>query len=640
MANYKEIQGFPIQNLSSDPVPYAQELTNNPYAGVWSSGGALNTARFYVVGSGNASNAIVAGGGTPTIVASVEQYDGSAWTETTDLNTARYTGAASNSSPYTDSVVFAGSTATADTGVTEVWNGSSWTEVSDLNTARRTTGGFGAVSTNALCCGGKTPAPYPGSVNSAVESWNGSSWTEVAEFSTGRNESPQGAGTNTAGLLYGGQYPPGINVRANTESWDGSSWTEVNDLNTGRAYSGAGGSQTSALMYGGRTDGTTDVTNTESWNGTSWTEVNDLAQARYAGSGSSSTGADSAIYSGGGNSSSPPIYANTEEWTFSGLPPSTPAAGYADAITGQMYYNSTTGQFKAIKTGGAPIGTWASGGAFPSAQVQLGAGAGTQTAALSVAGYSPPSSSPFTGAFAGVFKYDGTSWSSHPNNYPTTVYGIWGSGTQTAGLFTGGAAPGNIATTNKFDGTSFTSTGDLNTARRYLASSGTQTASIAAGGYTTTQVAINESFNGSSWTEVNDMNNPRQQHSQTGSSTASLAIGKSPASNIVESWDGTSWTAVSALNNGRQATGAGGTQTYGIAYAGEDSGGTPQGKTEHWDGSTWTEVNDMANARYGAGSLGFSAPANAVLAWGGATSATATEEFTAADFEIKTMTTS
>ena len=293
----------------------AFKVTEQPIpGGSWASGGSLNTARFYVVGSGNASNAIVAGGGTPTIVASVEQYDGSAWTETTDLNTARYTGAASNSSPYTDSVVFAGSTATADTGITEVWNGFSWTEVSDLNTARRATGGFGAVSTNALCCGGKTPAPYPGSVNSAVESWNGSSWTEVAEFSTGRNESPQGAGTNTAGLLYGGQYPPGLNMIANTESWDGSSWTEVNDLNTARGYSGAGGSQTSALMYSGR-NGSTDLVNTESWNGTSWAEVADLAQARYSGSGSSSTGTNSAIYSGGGNSASPTIYANTEEWT-------------------------------------------------------------------------------------------------------------------------------------------------------------------------------------------------------------------------------------------------------------------------------------------------------------------------------------
>ena len=45
MANLKTFSGFPIQNLSSDPVPFAQAKTNNPYAGVWSSGGSINTAR-------------------------------------------------------------------------------------------------------------------------------------------------------------------------------------------------------------------------------------------------------------------------------------------------------------------------------------------------------------------------------------------------------------------------------------------------------------------------------------------------------------------------------------------------------------------------------------------------------------------
>ena len=31
-----------------------------------------------------------------------------------------------------------------------------------------------------------------------------------------------------------------------------------------------------------------------------------------------------------------------------------------EAQAGDFYYNSTTGQFKAIGTGGAPLGTWAS----------------------------------------------------------------------------------------------------------------------------------------------------------------------------------------------------------------------------------------------------------------------------------------
>ena len=34
--------------------------------------------------------------------------------------------------------------------------------------------------------------------------------------------------------------------------------------------------------------------------------------------------------------------------------------GPTEAQPGDFYYNSTTGQFKTVNTGGAPIGTWAS----------------------------------------------------------------------------------------------------------------------------------------------------------------------------------------------------------------------------------------------------------------------------------------
>ena len=33
-----------------------------------------------------------------------------------------------------------------------------------------------------------------------------------------------------------------------------------------------------------------------------------------------------------------------------------------EAQPGDFYYNSTTGQFKTVNDGGAPIGTWAAGG--------------------------------------------------------------------------------------------------------------------------------------------------------------------------------------------------------------------------------------------------------------------------------------
>jgi len=327
MSEYKGIKGFQVQTRTDDPSPTEAQIGDFYYnsssgqfktinsggapLGSWASGGNLNTARYGGVASGNASLSIAVGGSAADYTTVVEQYDGSSWTEITDINSARGFFGSSNSSPYTASVVFGGYTGTADSSNTEVWNGSTWTEVNNFNTIRRYNGGFGALSTNALCCGGKTPAPYPSPVHSAVESWNGTSWTEVAEFSTGRNEMPVGAGTNTAGLLYGGQYPPGINARANTESWDGSSWTEVNDLNTARGYAGGGGSQTSALMYGGRAS-PSNIAKTESWNGTSWTEQNDLASARNQGMGASSTDTNSAIYSGG--STPPGNVATTEEW--------------------------------------------------------------------------------------------------------------------------------------------------------------------------------------------------------------------------------------------------------------------------------------------------------------------------------------
>ena len=80
----------------------------------------------------------------------------------------------------------------------------------------------------------------------------------------------------------------------------------------------------------------------------------------------------------------------TEEWAFAGLDPSTtPAADYADAITGDFYYNSTTGQFKTVNTGGAPIGTWSSGDNLNEARY-VGAGNGIKTAALGIAGGGAP----------------------------------------------------------------------------------------------------------------------------------------------------------------------------------------------------------------------------------------------------------
>jgi hypothetical protein len=90
-----------------------------------------------------------------------------------------------------------------------------------------------------------------------------------------------------------------------------------------------------------------------------------------------------------------------------------------------------------------------------------------------------------------------------------------GAGTQTAAVSFGGfyypeyapGGPGNKNNTEKFDGSSWTNSGVMNTGRRYLGGCGTQTAALAFGGNelraTPDTIGSTEEFNGSTWT-----NNP------------------------------------------------------------------------------------------------------------------------------------
>ena len=43
MSEYKGIKGFQVQTRTEDPVPYAQAIADNPYAGSWAF--IINTAR-------------------------------------------------------------------------------------------------------------------------------------------------------------------------------------------------------------------------------------------------------------------------------------------------------------------------------------------------------------------------------------------------------------------------------------------------------------------------------------------------------------------------------------------------------------------------------------------------------------------
>jgi hypothetical protein len=327
MANYKELEGFGVQTLATDPDSAGwvgsifYNSTSGTFkvvkpggvtAGTWASGTSINTARGYSAGVGDASNALVFGGrSSPTgFYAINESYNGSSWTEVGDLNTGRRN-LESAGTTNTAALGFGGYVPPGSvTAINESWNGTSWTEVNDLNTARSSLAG-GGTTTSALAINGDPSPAYL-----AVESWDGTSWTEIAETNSGTTQAAASVGSNTDGLRFSGYQNPGASITGITEKWNGSTWTELADLNTARSEDAgsAGRSSTSALIFGGyvSTPVVSAIANTESWDGTSWTEVNDLSTAVY-GPASGPTGTNANAINIGGNA--PPYVANVEEWT-------------------------------------------------------------------------------------------------------------------------------------------------------------------------------------------------------------------------------------------------------------------------------------------------------------------------------------
>ena len=328
--------------------------------------------------------------------------------------------------------------------------------------------------------------------------------------------------------------------------------------------------------------------------------------------------------------------------TFGGFPVQNLSSD--STSVGQIYYNSTSGQFKAIKEGGAPLGTWSSGGNLNLAGDSF-AGYGTKTATGKAGGRTTPGPSPaLTTSVATHEQYNGTSWT-EVGDLNQQRWLAEASGVQTSAIIYGGANPGSadpVLNTETWDGSSWTEVNDLNTSRRSFGGAGiASTAALAYGGRMGTPYKANaESWNGSSWTEVNDLNEARAYTTGGGTHTDAILVGGYDGSSNVasfEQWDGTSWTEAADINTARQ------TMSSGITTQAMCMGGNgPSAKTEAFDGTSWSEVADLATGRYDANTGGSTGSPTSTIIYGGysTTYTNITEEWTAADFEIKTLTTS
>ena len=198
----------------------------------WTEEADLNVAGNAATGFGVSSTSAGRAGGQSTATppggphyTGTEIWNGSSWTEVNELLASRrYAGGVGTVTAAlfiggdTDNGSFPGGRYTARV---ESWNGTSWSEITDLNAGRANMAGAG-IQTSAIAFGGSPPR------TGATEFWNGSSWTEISDMAVAR-QNGTGNGSSASALSVGGESPLSPAVTATVEEWDG---VEVNQTIT------------------------------------------------------------------------------------------------------------------------------------------------------------------------------------------------------------------------------------------------------------------------------------------------------------------------------------------------------------------------------------------------------------------------
>jgi hypothetical protein len=155
------------------------------------------SAQFGDQGVGTQTAALISGGygGGPgsAYLDATSTYNGSSWTalsSPSNLQDSRFSATATGTS--TAALMLAG---IGGAGKVESWNGSAWSEQAEANTAR-TQGGSSGPSTDTLYFGGEGPT-------GVTEHWDGTSWSTRPAMGTARF-SMASCGTATSALAIGG----------------------------------------------------------------------------------------------------------------------------------------------------------------------------------------------------------------------------------------------------------------------------------------------------------------------------------------------------------------------------------------------------------------------------------------------------
>ena len=439
--------------------------------------------------------------------------------------------------------------------VVEEWNGSGWAAGGAYPTARYSAGTAGTQTAAIAYCGRISPSPGPGSPAETYD-YDGSTWTSGNSFPAGNN-SCQGIGAVNTAVVSTQAYDSTA-----MHHWNGTSWTAANARNTAKGGQAAFGTQTAAVLAGGYPS---ESNITEVYDGTNWTSGNTMNSGRnqIAGSG---TQTDGMAYGGD-------------------APPSEAAQTTIESWDGTSWATSPATLSTARSRSGAgrntASGTWIAGGIGPG-----GGGEGFDSVEI------------YTKS---VNITTAEAWSSASASN-TTRYIASGVGSTTACVVYGGVLnPGTTlrAQTEEWDGSSWTESGDLSTARFGIGQGiGTQTAALAYGGYTSTIVNSVEEYDGSSWTAGGAMPATNRIQGGFGIQTAGVSVagqGSPGKWTNVYHYDGSSWTSATAYPTAVEQMAGCGTQTAGLISGGSADPGVVSTQNEY-DGSSWTAGGGLISA--------------------------------------------
>jgi len=261
------------------------------------------------------------------------------------------------------------------------------------------------TQTATVISNGATPTSPPPDYTQRTDEYNGTTWSQGNNSTQPAANSLSSAGVLTAALMAGGYRGP-LGRTNYVETYDGTSFAAGTAMSTSREGAYGGGISTAMFVSSGGPIGATNVT-TEEWDGTSWSPKGAIGSHAQGGGASGTVAAGLAF---GGNTGYPSTVSVSKTYEYAS--PTWTAGG--DLNTPRSY--------------GAPTM------------------AGTLTATLYMGGNQRPG-----GIVTNNEEYDGTSWS-NTTVLPAARENGGGTGTSTAGLVSGGQAPGQTDTSLEWTG--------------------------------------------------------------------------------------------------------------------------------------------------------------------------------------------